>query len=230
MELFSPELERLAAARSAIMIEQLETLNAYLPGGEWSVDLETCVFQMGAAQLRCGLIGSFAGHDNSFLWSWGNPGYGLDHAATQPVLRLTDIGRIWEIPELTENRLDLSTQDDPVMCAERLVMAATALLECRGYLGLPYEGGKFYVAFNDDRVPTGRFDPVSASRRLTHGIGVFPADHRLTVTRYLEHHGIVYREVPEGLLADLGSGASALAMFTADGRFGGWQSSVTAAA
>ncbi len=117
MELFSPELERLAATRAAIMMEQLETLNAYLPGGEWAVDLENCVFSMGNAELRCSLLGSYAAHNASFLWSWGNPGYGPEHIATQSVLRLTDIGRIWEIPELTCHQLDLSTKEDPVMCA-----------------------------------------------------------------------------------------------------------------
>ncbi|WP_412542621.1 hypothetical protein R8Z50_09060 [Longispora sp. K20-0274] len=228
MELFSPELERLAAARSAIMMEQLETLNAYLPGGDWTVDLETCTFTMGAAELRCSLLASYAIHNSTFLWSWGNPGYGLDHVATQAVLRLTDIGRIWEIPEIMENTLDLSRRKDPVMSAERMVMAATALLECRGYLGLPYEGGKFFVVFDDPRVPTGRFDPISAARRLISAVGVFPTDHRLTVTRYLEHHGIPYTDTYNGLRVDLGDGSSAKVDFSPEGKFLMWQSSVTA--
>jgi hypothetical protein len=229
MELFSPVLERLAAARAAIMIEQLETLNAHLPGGEWGVDLETCVLSMEGLELRCGLLGSYAAHDSSFLWSWDNPGYGLEHIATQPALRLTDIGWIWEIPELISGQVDLSSRSDPVMCAERLAAAAAALLECRGYLGLPYEGGKFYVTFDDDRLPVGQFDPVSAPQRLASAIEAFPADHRLTVTRYLEHHAINYTDIPNGLYVDLGDGIGARVDFSGEGHFLGWQSNIAAA-
>ncbi|MCO6005878.1 hypothetical protein NE236_12875 [Actinoallomurus purpureus] len=208
---FSPAFERLGAAYAAVAAQQQEVLAEFLPAADWNTDLATGTYTQGDVVLHVALIGSFAEDDRSWLWGWANPQFGAEHPA---VLNPRAMGSRFGVPEMTTPELDLSWYEGPARNGGDLVaMVATSLLGLTGMIPGRYDGGVAYFAVRDPAVPTAAWDSVTAPRLITSGLSLFPADHRLTVMRFLGHHRLPYRQTETSITAKLPDGGSCVAEF-----------------
>jgi hypothetical protein len=214
---FSPAFERLGAAYAAIAAQQQEALVDFLPAADWSADLATGTYTQGDVTLRVALLGSFAEESRSWLWGWANPQFGPEHPA---VVNPSAAGTRLAVPELTAPELDLSWYDGPARSGGDIIaMATTGLIGSPGAIPGGYEGGVAYFAIQDASAPVSAWDPLTAPRMITSGLTLFPADHRLTVTRYFSHHRLPYRETETSIRAMLPDGGVCTADFDDDDRF-----------
>jgi hypothetical protein len=223
---FSPAFERLGAAYAAIAAQQQEALADFLPAADWSADLAIGTYTQGDVTLRVALLGSFAEENRSWLWGWANPQFGPEHPA---VVNPSAIGARLAVPELTAPELDLAWYDGPARSAGDVVaMAATGLLGSPGTIPGRYDGGVAYFAIRDPGAPRAPWDSITAARMITSGLTLFPADHRLTVTRFFSHHRLPYRETEASITATLPDGGSCTAEFDDDDRFVSLSTGLTA--
>jgi hypothetical protein len=214
---FSPAFDRLGAAYAAIAAQQQEALVDFLPAADWSADLATGTYKQGDVTLHVALLGSFAEENRSWLWGWANPQFGPDHPA---VVNPSADGARLAIPELTAPELDLSWYDGPARSGGDIIaMATTGLIGSPGAIPGSYEGGVAYFAIQDPLAPVPGWDPLTAPRMITSGITLFPADHRLTVTRFFSHHHLPYRENEATITAMLPDGGACTAEFDDEDRF-----------
>jgi hypothetical protein len=214
---FSPAFERLGAAYAAIAAQRQEALVDFLPAADWSADLTSGTYTQGEVSLRVSLLGSFADDGRSWLWGWANPQFGPDHPA---VINPSAIGERLGVPELTVPELDLAWYDGPARNGGDMVaMATTGLIGSPGTIPGRYDGGVAYFAIQGPGGPDTGWDPVTAARMITSGISLFPADHRLTVTRFFSHHRLPYRESESLVVAALPGGGVCVAEFDEDDRF-----------
>lgn len=214
---FSPAFERLGAAYAAIAAQRQEALVDFLPTADWSADLTTGTYTQGEVTLKVALLGSFAEENGSWLWGWANPRFGPEHPA---VVNPSAAGARLAIPELTAPELDLSWYDGPARSGGDIVaMATTGLLRSPGAIPGGYDGGVAYFAIQDASAPVPGWDPVTAPRMITSGLTLFPADHRLTVTRFFSHHRLQYRETETSVRATLPGGGACVADFDDGDRF-----------
>jgi hypothetical protein len=214
---FSPAFERLGAAYAAIAAQQQEALVDFLPAADWSADLTTGTYTQGEVTLRVALLGSFAEEGRSWLWGWANPQFGPDHPA---VVNPSAIGARLGVAELTEPELDLAWYEGPARNGGDMVaMATTGLIGSSGTIPGRYDGGVAYFAIQDPAAPIAGWDPITAARMITSGISLFPADHRLTVTRFFSHHRLPYEEAELTITATLPEGGTCVAEFDDDDRF-----------
>jgi hypothetical protein len=214
---FSPAFERLGAAYAAIAAQRQEALVDFLPAADWSADLTSGTYTQGEVSLRVALLGSFADEGRSWLWGWANPQFGPDHPA---VVNPSPIGERLGVPELTVPELDLAWYDGPARNGGDMVaMATTGLIGSPGTIPGRYDGGVAYFAIQGPGGPAAGWDPVTAVRMITSGISLFPADHRLTVTRFFSHHRLPYRESESSVVASPPGGGVCIAEFDEDDRF-----------
>ncbi|WP_285566467.1 DUF6882 domain-containing protein [Actinoallomurus iriomotensis] len=214
---FSPAFDRLGAAYAAISAQQQEALVDFLPAADWSADLATGTYTQGEVTLKVALLGSYAEENRSWLWGWANPQFGPDHPA---VVNPTAIGARLAIAELTARELDLSWYDGPARSGGDIVaMAATGLIGSPGTIPGSYEGGVAYFAIQDASAPVPGWDSLTAPRMITSGLTLFPADHRLTVSRFFSHHRLAFREDETSIVAALPEGGTCVAEFDEEDRF-----------
>jgi hypothetical protein len=211
---FSPAFERLGAAHAAIAAQQQEALVDLLPAADWSADLTTGTYTQGEVSLRVALLGSFAEEGRTWLWGWANPQFGPDQTA---VVNPGAIAARLGVPELTEPELDLAWYDGPARNGgDMIAMATTGLIGSPGTIPGRYEGGVAYFAIQDPAAPLPGWDPITAPRMITSGISLFPADHRLTVTRFFSHHRLAYQESETSITATVPDGGACTAEFDDD--------------
>ncbi|MEO3783509.1 DUF6882 domain-containing protein [Actinocorallia sp. B10E7] len=224
---FSSAFERLGAALSAIALQQQETLAGYLPRADWSADLGARTYTSGGVTVRVGLLGSYAAGERTWLWGWANRQFGPEHPAVAPTLAVRELGERLAIPEFTTPELDLSWYRGPAAHGGELVaLAASGALAGSGYIGAGYDGGSAYLQVDDPQVPTAAFDPIPVPSLITNAVALFPADPRLTLTRFLSHHRVPFRQSGAVTEARLPGGGTARAIFDEYGRFKNWETTL----
>ncbi len=224
---FSSAFERLGAALSAIVLQQQEALAGYLPRADWSADLGARTYTSGGTTVRVGLLGSYAQRERTWLWGWANGQFGPEHPAVVPTLAVREVGERLAIPEFTTPELDLSWYRGPAAHGGELIaLAASGVLAGSGYIGAGYDGGSAYLQVDDDQVPRAPFDPVPVPALITNAVALFPGDHRLTLTRFLSHHKVPFRQKGQTTEVRLPGGGTARARFDAQGRFSAWEATL----
>ncbi|GAA3233866.1 DUF6882 domain-containing protein [Actinocorallia longicatena] len=227
---FSSAFERLGAALSALVLQQQETLAEYLPRADWSADLTARTYSSGGVSVQVALLGSYASRERTWLWGWANDQFGPDHPAVQSTLAIKQLGERLGIPEFTQPEVDLSWYTGPAAHGgELLAVAASGVLGQHGYIGAGYDGGCAYLLVDDSRVPRAAWDPIPVPRLIMNAVALFPGDPQLTLTRYLSHHRIPFRQQGRMTEARLPGGGTARAMFDRAGRFANWEAGISIA-
>ncbi len=218
---FSDAFQTATARHAAWAGEQLDTFNAYLPGGEWSADLDRRLFRQGGREVRVSLLGSFSERDSSWLWAWANPGF-KGTPVTGAAEAVSRFGSRFDVPELTGEGVDLSGSPDPGWAVERLVFGAMGVLGAPGYIGVRANAdSRVYLVPDDPRVPRATPDPVTLPRVLMDGVALAGGPARPVVHGYFAHHGLPVHEDPGSLAARLADGTVARVEFDAwDDRLG----------
>ena len=229
---FSSAFERLGAALSAIVLQQQETLADYLPREDWSADLTARSYSSGGVTVRVSLLGSYASAERTWLWGWANAQFGPAHPAVAPTLAVREMGERLGIPEFVTPEVDLSWYQGPAAHGGELIaVAASGLLGASGgsggYIGAGYEGGSAYLQVDDPKVPLATWDPIPVPRMIMNAMALFPSDPQLTLTRFLSHHKVPYRQTGAMTEARLPGGGTARAMFDAEGRLANWEAGVS---
>lgn len=221
-DFFSDVFVRAVAPHGAWVCEQLEAFNAYLPMGDWTVNLTERIFRQSGREVSVSVLGSFATDDNSWLWGWANPQW-----AGSPAVAAADAVRAAGdrdgIPEFTTQMVDLSGFADPRMAAETLALGAMALLGARGYIGVSANAtGRLYmvVADDDKLVPQAEPDAITLPRMLMTGAGLLPGPHEPVVAGYFAHHGLEYERTADAIQAHLAGGDAVTVEFDDLGRIG----------
>ncbi|MEU9006403.1 DUF6882 domain-containing protein [Streptomyces sp. NPDC048551] len=208
------EAERHAAWGAA----QLRTLMAFLPEGDWSADLDACLYRQGGLELRVSVLGTYDAAAGSWMWGWANPGL-----SGTPVVALAaragEYGRAYGIPEFAHEVHDLSGFADPGRAAETLAFAAMGVLGAPGYIGV--QAGpdtRLYLLPDDPRVPYAAFDPVSLPNSLTSATGLIGHSPYALVAGYFERFGLPQRQEPGRISAALPGDVTAVVEFDELGR------------
>ncbi|UGQ12981.1 hypothetical protein LO772_04990 [Yinghuangia sp. ASG 101] len=209
-DFFSDALVRAAAPHGAWVAEQLDAFNAFMPIGEWRVNLDERVYRQSGREIEVSVLGSFSTGDDTWLWGWANPSW-RDPAVASAAAALRAIGDRDGIPEFRRELVDLSRFADPRMAAETLAYAAMGLLGSAGYIGVTANPtGRLYMLTDDRRIPRARPDAITLPRVLITGAGFLPVPAEDVVRGYLAHHGLPCRrtENPQGtaLGAELADG------------------------
>lgn len=227
---FSSAFQRLGAALAAVVLQQQETLAEFLPREDWKADLTARTYSSGGVTVRVSLLGSYAVHEQTWLWGWANPQFGDDHPAVAPTLVVRELGHRLGVPELVTPEVDLAWYDGPAgHGGELIAVVAGGILGGGGYIGAGYDGGSAYLHVDDAQAPRAGWDPIPVPRLVTSAAGLFPYDPKLTLARLLSHHRVPYRQTPTSIEALLPQGGSARARFDREGRLTDWQSQLTAA-
>ncbi|NUU25981.1 MAG: hypothetical protein HOV68_31460, partial [Streptomycetaceae bacterium] len=101
-DFFSDAFVRAAAPLGAWVGEQLDTFNAYMPMGEWNVNLLDRKYRQSGRELTVSVLGSYALEDQTWLWGWANqsPSW-KDSGVTAAAEAIRAIGERDGIPEFT---------------------------------------------------------------------------------------------------------------------------------
>lgn len=205
-DFFSEAFVRAAGPHGAWVGEQLEAFNAFMPMGEWSVNLNDRVYRQSGREIAVSVLGSFSTDDDSWLWGWANPSWG-DPEVTSAARALRAIGERDGIPEFTTDMVHLSGFPDPRMAAETIAFAAMGLLGSDGYIGVTASAtGRLYMLVDDKQVPRARPDAITLPRVLITGAGFLPVPHETVVKGYFAHHGLASRTVDGTIEASLADG------------------------
>ncbi|MFD8982727.1 DUF6882 domain-containing protein [Streptomyces sp. NPDC059564] len=208
------EAERHAAWGAA----QLQALMAFMPDGDWTADLDACVYRQGGLDLRVSVLGTYDMSEGSWMWGWANPGL-----RGTPVVALSgragEYGRAYGIPEFAQEVLDLSGFADPRRAAEMLAFAAMGVTGAPGYLSV--QAGpdtQLYLLADDARVPRPAFAPSALPGALTSSIGLIGHSPYAMVAGYFEHFGLPHHQEPGRIAAALPGGLTAGVDFDGLGR------------
>lgn len=215
---FSEAFVRTVEPHAAWGAEQLETFNAFLPAGDWTADLDQCLYRQGGRDLRISVLGTWDVRDGSWLWGWANPGFG-----SAPVARAAHavrrFGHEQGIPEFTNELIALAGAEDPRMAAETLAFGAMAVLGAPGYIGVQAsQDARLYFVPDDPRVPRATPDPVTLPRILMNGAGIFRRSEHQVVTGYFDRHGVPQRQTADGIGVQLPDGTPVSIRFDSYGR------------
>ncbi|MEV6332382.1 DUF6882 domain-containing protein [Streptomyces sp. NPDC051909] len=205
---FSDNFLRLAEQHAAWGTEQLETFNEFLPMGEWSVDLDQCLFRQSGRELRISLLGTFDTNERSWLWAWANPGFrGTPVIAAAEAVRAH--GQEQGIAEFTEEGIHLAGFEDPRRAAEMLALSAMGVLGAHGYVGVQASPvARAYMLPNDSQVPRAEPNIITVPRILLTGAGLFGRSARTVVDGYFTHHDLPQRRTDGKWTAGLPDGGT----------------------
>ena len=210
---FSDPFRHLTEQHAAWGAEQLETFNAFMPAGEWSADLEQCVYRQSGRELTVSLLGSYDVNEHSWLWAWANPGFGGTPVAAAAE-RLRAYGQAHDLPEFTEELVPLAGHDDPRRAVETLAFTAMGVLGAPGYIGVQASAdGRAYLVPDDPRVPRAEPDAITLPRVLLTGTSLIAGSARRTVTGYFDHHDLPRRTAADRLSAGLPDGGTVEVLF-----------------
>lgn len=210
---FSDPFVRLTEQHAAWGAEQLERFNEFMPMGEWSADLDQCLYRQSGRELRISLLGTFDVNEQSWLWAWANPGF-----AGSPVVaaaeQLRDHGHAHGLPEFTEELVPLAMHDDPRRAAETLAFTAMGVLGATGYIGVQASAdGRAYMVADDPQVPRAEPDAIALPRVLLTGAGLVGGSARRVVAGYFGHHDLPQRHAEDRLSAGLPDGGTIEVLF-----------------
>ena len=157
---FSPGFTAAGNRHAAWVYEQIETLLAFMPVDEWSVDHATGRYRQAGREFTVDALGRL-GRDGRWTWAWAEPeAWSPNSALTERSRHLRGQGERLGIRELMEPVLDLSgiaDAEDPEIAAEMLAWTAMGVAGARGYLGHTFtdENRVYYLAF-DKSIQIGR--------------------------------------------------------------------------
>ncbi|MEU2158174.1 DUF6882 domain-containing protein [Streptomyces sp. NPDC019396] len=215
---FSEPFLRLTEQHAAWGAEQLDVLNEYLPMGDWSADLGQCLYRQGGRGLRISLLGTFDTNEQSWLWSWANPGF-QDTPVVAAAERLREYGQAYGLPEFAEELVPLSGHADPRIAAETLAFTAMGVLGAPGYIGVQASpDARAYFLPDDPRVPRAVPSAVTLPRVLLTGAQLLGRSARRVVEGYFAHHGLPQRATGDQISAGLADGGAVDVLFDADDR------------
>ncbi|MFE2268631.1 DUF6882 domain-containing protein [Streptomyces lavendulae] len=208
------EAERHAAWGAA----QLQALMAFVPAGDWTADLDACLYRQGGLDLRVSVLGTYDLSQASWMWGWANPGL-----QGTPVVALSgragEYGRAYGMAEFAQETLDLSGFADPRRAAETLAFAAMGVTGAPGYLSV--QAGpdtQLYLLADDSRVPRPLFDATALPGALTSAMGLIGHSPYAMAAGYFEHFGLPAHQEPGRITATLPGNLGAEVTFDELGR------------
>jgi len=222
---FSAALTAAGNRHAAWVYEQIETLLAFMPLDEWSVDHGTGRYRQAGREFTVDALGRL-GQDGRWTWAWAEAEvWSPNPALTEHARRLRDQGDRLGIKELTEPVLDLAAiadAEDPETAAEMLAWTAMGVAGARGYIGHTYSDDSrvYYLAF-DESIPTARPNLDAAAHYLTQGVDKFEEDPSDCVIGYVEHHGWDWSRSSEGLVVSAPGLGSFTVILAGDGSLTG---------
>lgn len=210
---FSDPFLHLTEQHAAWGAEQLETFNEFLPMGDWTADLGQCLYRQAGRELRVSLLGTFDTNEQSWLWSWANPGFqGAPVVAAAEQVR--QYGQAQGLSEFTEEFIDLSGHGDPRRAAETLAFAAMGVLGAAGYMGVQANpDARAYFVPDDPQVPLAEPDAVTVPRVLLTGVQLLGGSARRVVEGYFAHHDLPQRRSADRISAGLANGGTVDVLF-----------------
>lgn len=190
---FSSEFQAYGGWIAAAAIQQQDLFNEVVGPDSLQADLNARTLSSDRGVLGdISLLGSFSELDGTWLWGWGNPGFGPDAAAVAPTLVIREFGERHGIAEFTTESPDLSGFEQPAQAAIMLAITAGTVLGGRGVWSTAINEGRghVYLHVGDDQLPQAGFDAIATPRLLMTAVSVFPSDHRQVVRGYFQHFGL----------------------------------------
>jgi hypothetical protein len=155
----------------------------------WEASLSTGILTLDQTDLEFALLGSVSEDDNTWLWSWANPGLDPDALAIRRALPLRSFGSEFGLWEFSTDTFNISGVVDFGMTAgSSLATVAGPQIGGGAIFSGSYPGGRFHVVVTDRRLQ--RFGPsaVSAPKYFTRAVSYGLGHHRELIETYAAIH------------------------------------------
>ena len=181
------------SAHAGLLIEGQSRLSEIIgtDSPDWELNLSAGLITLNGHRLQFALLGSVTEDDNSWLWSWADPGLdpkALAVARARPLYTFGQESDLWEFQEPTfevRGIIDLGLTPG----ASIALVASPQIMGGAIFSG-PYPGGRLYVAITDPQLTNEQPSAVTASRHLTAARGYAPSAHRNIVSVYAAAHDL----------------------------------------
>ncbi|MGJ3509714.1 DUF6882 domain-containing protein [Enemella sp. A6] len=204
------ELNRCAAAYSAVVAERQAALAGMHDDSGWDVDLGAGTLTLGDLTVQVAVLGSYAEVDNTWLWGWANETLGVDLGSPifDPGRWLRRQAATYGIWELDEPEFELSgVRDVGLGPAGTVAIAAVGLLGAQAMYVTNRPGGKLYLAVLDQQVPAPVSNKQNFAQRLMTGTKLYPGHDRLAVQTYANVHRLQVANADRTQLITFADGA-----------------------
>ncbi|MDR1387784.1 MAG: hypothetical protein LBJ44_09405 [Propionibacteriaceae bacterium] len=161
----------------------------------WEASLSTGVLTLDQTDLEFALLGSVSEEDNTWLWSWANPGLDPSTLAIQRALPLRGFGSEFGLWEFSADTFEMDGVVDFGMTAgSSLASVAGPQIGGGAIFSGSYPGGRFHVVVTDPRLH--RFGPsaVSAPKYFTRAVSYGLGHQREVVETYAAIHQLQMAE------------------------------------
>lgn len=214
------ELNRCAAAYSAVVAERQAALASMHDDSGWDVDLGAGTLTLGELTVQIAVLGSYAQVDNTWLWGWANESLGVDLGSPifDPGRWLRRQAPTYGIWELDEPEFELTeVRDVGLGPAGTVAIAAVGLLGAQAMYVTNRPGGKLYLAVLDQQVPAPVATKDTFAQRLMTGTKLYPGHDRLAVQTYANVHRLQVANADHAQLITFGDGSQLEVQYAEDG-------------
>ncbi len=185
------QLNSWARLHLPLLVEGQSRLSALVGTDEpqWQLDLATGLLNLNGRRLQCALLGSVRTGDNTWLWSWADPGLDQQAIAVQRARPLRGFGAEWGLWEFAADSFSMDQVVDLGMTpGAALALVAQPQLMGGAIFSGAGDGSRMYAVVTDPRLtmePPSVFTvPRVLSGAAAYGVG----DQREMVMVYASAH------------------------------------------
>ncbi len=187
--------ERLNAAVAAhlpVAMEAQEALARVVDlNGPYEADIAAGTLTIAGRPLRVVLLGTVSKSNNTWLWSWGNPGFSADVPAIAPVRRVAETAQQWGLWELGQPEFGVAGVIDTGLGAgASIALLAAPLAGATAFYSADYGAGLAYFGITDPAVPRPSAEAVTFPRRILDAATLLPGYARSQVLTYAAVHNL----------------------------------------
>ena len=187
----------------AVGMEKQAVLADLIKDRPWEVDLEEGVIWFGDdIEAEAEALGSEDPSVGTWLWAWANEAWDLPPMRVESALRVREVGRKWDVPELAEPEWSL----DGLRNGHGMALVACGLLDLPAYYSGPAGEASALLVVYHPALALGPPDPVRATTALTRSIASFALDHRAVVAGYAKHRPVPIASRASRVALDFGGG------------------------
>ncbi|SIS47480.1 hypothetical protein SAMN05421766_102135 [Zobellia uliginosa] len=185
----------------ALACEKQEIFSEIVEGLNWSCDMLEGKLTYGDDKVfDIQVIGTYSENEKSWLWAWANNQSGIPEAFLQTSLGMRDLGKAYDLEDLTSPKLQTDT--DP---GAYFSVIALGVFRDSCYVPLTFKGLKVYVTVRSAEVDDkSRTAPALICSHFTNLTASFQFPHKYCLFYYLMAKGYQVENSGNNILAKKG--------------------------
>jgi Tfp pilus assembly protein PilF len=213
----SDVFRNLLADHVATSLGKQRALGELLGDHRWFLDVQAGTVDFGEGRVYpVQLLGTESSVTNTWLWAWANDLSEIPSEVLGAAVRLRDVGRDADVPELTRPIFPLSPEGGHL-----LALVASGVCEADGYYRGPYDNGAVYFLIFGTGLETKPRTAQEMAVTLQGVVMTFGVDHRRMAVEFLRQQGWAITEEGRVVRAAGPDGAEVRLRFDEQGRLDG---------